>query len=290
MSANLPNRRAFTLIELILVIVILGIVSSIGMELIARVYKNYLLQRAQHNASIKTELAALQIANRLTYAIPGTVIRRVGKSGAPELITEAMIQDPSGDSYTVLQWVANDADSFNSIKNNSNRKPGWSGFCDLNASTLSGGSITLSTPGSYLERTDVIIKNLSRGSGSPHRTITDAVIYFPDDFTPYSISSASGESITMTVPSGLTHPAISEHYKLSWSSYALVVEGGDLYLYYNFSPSPGANIGNTHSLLLKNVSTFKFKGAGRTIRFKICKEENIGEDYNITSCKEKAVF
>jgi len=288
MLVQRSNKRAFTMLELIMVIVILGIVASIGSELIARVYQSYLLQRAQHRASLKTELAALQVANRLAYAIPGTIVRRITKSGTPELITEPMILNPSGNNYNVLQWVSYDTDGFNAIKNNSNRKPGWSGFCDLNASTISGGSITLSTPGSNLDLANVIIKKLSRNTGS--KTITDAVIYFPDDYTPYSITAASGESITITAPTGVTHPRIAEQYKLSWTSYALVVEGGDLNLYYNFSPAPGADIGNTHSLMLKNISTFKFKGAGRTIRFKICKQENIGEDFNITSCKEKAVF
>jgi hypothetical protein len=74
-------------------------------------------------------------------------------------------------------------------------------------------------------------------------------------------------------------------------SYALAVEGGDLYLYYNFAPKFNASRANaSKSLLMKNISTFKFKGAGRTIRFKVCKEERISEDVNITACKEKAVF
>ena len=63
------------MLELIFVIVILGIVSSIGAEIIAKIYGQYIIQRAQHRASIKTELAATQIANRLRYAIPGTVYR-----------------------------------------------------------------------------------------------------------------------------------------------------------------------------------------------------------------------
>jgi len=59
-------RRGFSMLELIFVIVILGIVSSIGAEIIANVYESYIVQRAQHRASIKTELAAIQIANRPT--------------------------------------------------------------------------------------------------------------------------------------------------------------------------------------------------------------------------------
>ncbi len=46
-------RSAFSMLELIFVIVILGIVSSIGAELIAKVYENYIVQRALHRSSLK---------------------------------------------------------------------------------------------------------------------------------------------------------------------------------------------------------------------------------------------
>lgn len=273
--SNRKNRSAFSLLELIFVIVILGIVSSLGAEIIANVYESYVLQRAQHRASLKTELVATEIANRLRYAIPGTIVRRVGKTGTPEELSEAMASAPN--AYTVLQWVAYDGDSFEAISS-ADRKPGWSGFCDIEIS----GPDNISTPGSNLDLANTIIGNLSGET----KSITNANLYFPYDSTPYDITAGTGESITL----GTDALRIIEHYKLSWSSYALVVEGGDLYLYYNFSPSPAAAIGGSSQLLLKNVTNFKFQGAGRTTRFKICKEENIGEDFNIASCKEKAVF
>jgi len=94
---------AFSMLELIFVIVILGIVASIGSEMIVKVYQQYIVQRAQHRASIKTELAATQIANRLASAIPGTVVRRDALSGGTiEGINDYM--SLGGDSYTVLQW------------------------------------------------------------------------------------------------------------------------------------------------------------------------------------------
>ena len=272
------------MLELVFVIVILGIVSSIGAEIIAKVYDSYILQRAQHRASIKTELAAVQIANRLAYAIPGTVIRRVGNAGTPEFITESLGSD--ADLYTVLQWVGYDADSFGAITV-ANRYPGWSGFCDLD---LSIGT-ALETPGSNLGLANTIIGNLSKDtSGTATADITNAAIYFPNYTTESNISSGAGTTITLSAA-----PTTKvEHYKLAWTSYALVIEGGDLYLYHNFTPSPYATIptatASNRALLLKNISTFKFRGDGRTIRFKICRSENIGEDFNVTSCKEKAVF
>ncbi len=288
------KRSAFTFLELTFVIVILGIVASLGSEMIVKVYENYILEKAQHSASIKTELAITQIANRLRYAIPGTIIRRQTKTSsnaqAEELST--FMHYPS-DSYKVLQWVAYDGDSFEAISSAADRLPGWSGFNDLDVSTNN----TIKSPGSKFSLANSIIGNLSANTGA--KTIADATVYFPGDSADYGIASAAGDILTLdaNMPTG---SSMSEHYKLSWTSYALVCENGsadypcgDLYLYYNFSPTFKATIGVTRSLLLTNVYNFKFQGAGRTTRIKICKPERISEDINdsnISSCKEKAVF
>jgi hypothetical protein len=107
--------------------------------------------------------------------------------------------------------------------------------------------------------------------------------------TDYNASITNATTLTL---SGAGADRIVEHYKLAISSYALVADqtDGHLYLYYNFDPTPAVAIGAIRSLLMRNVATFKFQGAGRTIRFKICKQERISEDVNVTACKEKAVF
>ncbi len=265
------------MLELIFVIVILGIVASIGSEMIVKVYESYIVQRAEHRATLKTELAATQIANRLSSAIPGTVYR-IKNNDTYESI-ESDLTGSNGDLYKGLQWVGSDTDSFN-MYDIANKKIGWSGFCDINASTKT----SLSTPGSKLDLADEIIDNLSNDT----KDIGDAAIYFPEDNTPHYVTTGTGETITLDKNAS----RIVEQYKLSWSSYALVVDPADghLYLYYNFDPTPATPVGTKRSLMMENVSTFKFMGAGRTIRFKICRQEPISEDVNITACKEKAVF
>ena len=265
-------KSAFTLLELIFVIVILGIVASIGSEIIANVYQQYIIQRAQHRASLKTELAALQIANRLRSAIPGTVYR-IKNDNSYELIDSSMA---NSDVYIGLQWVGSDTDSFDA-----NSTPGWSGFCDVDASSKD----SIVTRGSNLAMANTIQASLGNTSGK-------FAIFFPYDTTPYF---GIGTADTIALDNNAS--TIYEHYKLAWSSYALICENttgdcGDLSLYYNFPPQ-GIAINTTDSnssVLLRNVTTFRFTGAGRTLRFKICKEEEIGEDFNITACKEKAVF
>ncbi len=260
------------MLELIFVITILGIVSSIGAEIIANVYEGYIVQRAQYRSSMKVESTLTQIANRLTYAIPGTVFRRNGKIGVAELITS---YTPTTD-YSVLQWVAKDADSFNAISTTTSRLPGWSGFCDLDASP----GTTVSTPGSDLGLASTIIGKLGGN-------INTSSLYFSGYDDEYSIASVSGSTITLNASPPPSEKV--EHYKLAWTSYALSVEGGDLYLYHNFAPTPAVAIGGTRSLLLKNVTNFKFRGDGRTIRIKFCVNERIGDGY-IPSCSERVVF
>lgn len=273
-------RRAFSMLELIFVIIILGIVSSIGAEIIARVYEGYIIQRAQHRASIKTELAATQIANRLAYAIPGTVFRRVFTGAGVGLLTD--INEPGVGTENLLQWVGADADSFKAITSNANILPGWSGFCDVNNSNVD----SISTPGSNLALTNTIRGNLGLTTFPPQ-------IYFPAQSGLMSYR-ATLQPTTSTI--GLDNPVagsnkIVEHYKLATSSYALLVDAaGTLTLYYNFSPIINVLHGGLRQILLRNVSTFQFRGDGSTIRFKICVDERIGEDFNITICKEKAVF
>ncbi len=271
---NIKNRLAFSMLELVFVIVILGIVASIGAEVIAKVYESYIVQRAHHRASIKTQLALNQITNRLRYAIPSTVTRKLTKDGGYEFLSEDMNLDSTGEGYTVLQWVAYDGDSFEAITSTS-RRPGWSGFCDINAATPPVS--VLSTPGSNFTLTNTIQANLG-GSGR-------FAIYFPNDPVAHY---GTGSDDTITLDNNITR--IVERYKLAWTSYALVVENGDLILYYDFDPTIGTNTVGSSSLLLKNVTNFKFKGRGQTIRIKLCVEENIDTNETVSSCKEKAVF
>lgn len=269
------KKSAFSMLELIFVIVILGIVSSIGASVIAQVYESYIVQRAQYRANTKTEQALNQIANRLRYAIPATVGARVTKTSAFIPITEIT----GTATRNVLQWVAADGDSFGAMTSTS-RRPGWSGFVDLDQSSTT----TLVSPGSNLDLTKEIITNLG---GS----ISNAKLYFPNALTPVNIADGSGENITVT---GLaTGSTISERYKLAWSSYAIVFEGSDLWLYYNFAPTVGINLGTNKSLLLSNVTTFSFQGSEGSLRIKICQYEYM--DTNSTadaahSCKEKIIL
>ena len=306
-------RPAFSMLELVFVIVILGIVSGIGAEVIAKVYENYIIQRALHRTSVKTELAAAQIANRLAYAIPNTVIARLDATSFTAI-------ENAPKANKILEWVAYDADSFGYTG-----QPGWSGFADVRAGTTNLNQI--STPGSNLSFTNIIIGKLSAVT-SP-KTINDAAVFFSDPSiydvhtvgfkestipTP-TISTvnawAANAIIPFDAPLGSSSRTVKEHYKLAWTAYAIVPTeltaaqylardlGGlsandklyDLVLHYNFQPWDDSYYDAAPTkTLIRNVSVFNFMGTGDTIRFKLCTQESIGGTYPITVCKEKAVI
>ncbi len=115
-----------------------------------------------------------------------------------------------------------------------------------------------------------------------------------------AVGSSADENLTFQNPgSAVADKVISEHYKLAWSAYAIrpVPRDNthfDLELYYNYQPWHGENLESgwpsEHATLITNITVFKFAESGNTFRFKLCAQESISEEYNVTICKEKAII
>ena len=151
--------RAFSLIEVIFVVVVLGVVASIASQIIVQIYENYILQRAIYNVSIKTELVASQIVNRLTYRIQGTTISKDHNKFLNGTATDTdwlRIEDlpTAGTKYTTIEWIGYDNDSLSA-----GRVPYWSGVANYETATIN----RFETPGSQLNIVATIMSNLSDG-------------------------------------------------------------------------------------------------------------------------------
>jgi prepilin-type N-terminal cleavage/methylation domain-containing protein len=253
-------KKAFSLLEVIFVLVILGIVASISSQIIVQVYENYIIQKAVYNVSTKTEIAANQIVNRLTYRIPGTTISKDHNAfvaGIP-LPTEALhwrkLQDviAGGNTYTTIEWIGYDNDSFAA-----EQTPGWSGIADYSSGSTNIGQFL--TPGSNLSTTATILTNISKNeTGVTQVDLTStkpaAVIFAQKDnfynpadnkYNPicmglipngqtadtpaipsstdciFSVTRSGNNILQFTGTSALDPKRISERYKLAWSAYAL---------------------------------------------------------------------
>jgi len=304
-------KKAFSLIEVIFVLVILGIVASISSQIIIQVYESYILQNALYRTTTKTELVANQIVNRLTYSIPGTTIaKEPNKIYTPSSMGTnwVMLEDIDASQHQnliALEWIGYDNDSFSA-----GATPYWSGVANYETATNS----SFITPASQLSEVNKTISNLSNkkidldiSSNNP------AVLFMNSDnydvqcmgliketntscIFPVKIGN-SDDNLTFT---GDKPTIVTERYKLAWSAYALVpideAPVGDglynLYLYYNYQPWNNERYKDdgTAKLLLTNVSVFKFTENGGVIQLKLCATEQISAEHNISSCKEKAII
>jgi prepilin-type N-terminal cleavage/methylation domain-containing protein len=297
-------KKAFSLIEVIFVLVILGIVASISSQIIVQVYESYITQQAVYKVSTKTELAINQIVNRLTYSVIDSAIAKDDNSSNYKLLTDLDLT--TDENLTVLEWIGYDNDSFSA-----GSTPYWSGVSNYEVATKS----MFDTPGSQLGKVDTIIKNLSKNEVSLDGSVQlPAVIFQPrtgagDDINGKCMGLVDNNSSCIYAVSKNNATSflfddinkskiITERYQLVWSAYALVptLNSNGLYninLHYNYQPWEGEEYNSTTTstrTLITNVSVFKFTQSGGVIQLKLCASENIGKSYNISTCKEKAII
>ena len=293
------KKNAFTLVEMVFVIVVLGIVAAIGSSIIAKIYESYIYSRNINELQTKTELALTQISKYLSYRVKSSIIARKSP-------TKFVSLSDANDSYKILEWIGYDNEGF---EGNSSG-PGWSGFIDLENSETNKSQIK--TPGSQLLYSERIINALSNNDVNISLPNSSAAIIFdglPADFnvSQYGWNNGgteqhnyvfrvqrSGQDVLKFIENKPS--IIYEHYKLTWSAYALVpnpLNGSDvnLTLYYNFRPWMGEKYSDGNSsVLAEHVTTFRFLQKGDTIRLKLCITNPIFNDTNISFCKEKVVF
>ncbi len=303
------NQKAFTLLEIIFAIVVLGIVASIGSQIIVQAYETYVRQKAVHNASFKTELAVNQIANRLAYRIDSSVVaRKPGQTGsiiATDIYELINVPDGAKKDFNILEWIGYDNDGFVA--------GGWSGFVDLNQSSY----LMAITPESNLSTENTFLSNLNLNQNSPAIMFMGASgIYRTDSNATYGPACmyASGNNACM-FPVSLSGTGMlfqggdrsngnmqyTEFYQLAATAYSIVptnprqINGTDVWdleLHTNYQPWSGGNYttAGTIRLLVKNVSVFRFSQEPNSARIKICTLEQTDLNETISICKEKAVI
>jgi prepilin-type N-terminal cleavage/methylation domain-containing protein len=306
-------KKAFTMIELVMVIVVMGIVASIGADIIANLYENYLKTRSIDRLQSQTEAVLDQISKRLKYRIKDSVIARDVNGTNPYVELSALT---AGQDYEILEWIGKSNESFLGEHNGTRVVPGWSGFVDLDSNETNSTAGTLKTRGSRLDFANRIISALSYGTVDLNGTAAQrpAIIFKGKDFldvNQYGWNGVDGNyTYKVTMQSNdvfdfnETNPTtIYEQYDLAWTAYALVPEGDtndfNLTLHYNYQPwhneeyddNTTINPDIRKSVLMEHVSTFRFTQIGETIRIKLCiNDDNRSGDYNFAFCKERVVF
>jgi prepilin-type N-terminal cleavage/methylation domain-containing protein len=309
------RKHAFTMLELVFVIMIIGIIGTIGANILRVMYDNYYSSAVNNQMQANTELALQQIGNRLQYRLRDSVIV-APRTTAPGFrgVSDTDVADQN---YTRIEWIGYDIDGW---LGNGNGNPTWSGFIDVDAiDTANADFNTLHSPGSDDANISAVIEALSPSIAA--NGINNAAIFYTGantdveiDYGWYrgsAITDQNGTAAHRIVAGGnpdqfdsiatddFNGTAVFEQYKLSWTAYALSVENDNgrhnLYLYYDYRPWSGDIFSDgSRRLLLQNVSSAQAQAIGDILKVQICVDNNISGLINASElysiCKERVIF
>ncbi|MFA6761238.1 MAG: type II secretion system protein [Sulfuricurvum sp.] len=279
-------RKAFTLLELIFVIAIMGILAVYGSGLLFQAYKNYFYTKVNDELSSKSAAAVESIASRLTYRIKPSVIAK--RADGSFVGIDAATPDGN---FTILEWIGFDADGFRG-----DGKPYYSGIIDLDPSK--SDATKLYSPDTNTAAVDDSIQALG-GLG-----IDGSVLYFvgsPSNVVDgfgwdgthdalHIIKKDTNESLFFPQSGDFSGVDVYEYYQLAWSAYAVELDSNNtLQLYYNYRPWLDESIADAKKQkIMDNVGAFRFRSAGDLIKIQVCAKSQLVEDYAL--CKEKTLF
>ena len=322
-------KRAFTLLELVVVIVVLGIIAMMSFNAIMNIYSNYFQTKTVNELEAQTEIALEQISKRLEHRIKPSVIARK-PSGEFLALNDSWVNLNA--EYEILEFIPYAYEIFNdviSLDANDNvieqgGKAGrYSGYADLAKSSPATGLIS---PGSNFT-TGVVetIKDLTCKDDTRNSKCVDfenkdggVVAIFYDVY--YDVQNSFGykgisnldiakvgvkggqsglNGDTLEI-SGFANKQISEQYHLAYTANAIVPEQSadpkdtangvfDLNLYYDYRPWMGEK--------------YKSNGEKATLaknvtRFVFTEKNGVivlklcmrAKNSEITICKSKAVY
>lgn len=305
-------KKAFTLVELILVIVIVAIMSMFAVNLYLNIYRNYITSRAVEQLESRTQAVVDQISQMLRDRVVEATIARVDKATADfEHISNSDTQ------HKIIEWIGKSTISQNIPFKGTY---GWSGLTYLEDSNDS----SIVTPGTNIAVARSIIKDITGdtrvglifagnldfdGDGYGFDGNAATKVAKADLAKATTLGSSSISKIPIT---DCTSPncRISEKYYMTHSAYAIVpttpkkygckdesskfnCQEFELKLVYNYQPWNGNDI-NTgqETILAKNVTRFRFRGIGSNIELKICMRMPDGsmiDSADFIVCKTKVV-
>jgi len=170
-------KKAFTLIELIVVLVIMGILATIATEILLKVYQNYAITKATNALVYKTDLIINEIASKLQTRIPNSVIATECNAttngcrdgNITDFISIEKLTQNNASKYPVIEWISKDIYSRRGEWNSTLKEviPGWSGFVDLKKTQINSdnGDYNITIPYSKMSVIQDIEGNFTKSWG-----------------------------------------------------------------------------------------------------------------------------
>jgi len=298
------RRYAFTMIELLFVIVVMGILGKYGVEFLAQAYHNFIFSKINNTLQNNAEMAVETIAARLQYRIKNSTIARKSNNGDFEAI-----QSAQGTEYDILEWVGSDEEGFRGTN-----KPLWSSIIDLDDSNAT----YLVSPETNTTALNNMIVALSHNSGTD---INNTALYFigsnsnknqwgweiphaafsDQNKSMHPVKADANISVFLPKVGDFSGKDVYEYYQLAWTAYAVGMNDynatgnntGTLRVWYDYQPWDGEDYNSSttkSTVIMNNVSTFKFRAVGSVIKIQVCVKSDLVEDEKYSICKEKTVF
>lgn len=300
----MKRKNAFTMLELIFVIIVIGILSKFGVEILAQSYKSYIATQVNDRFQNQSSAALEFIAKRLQYRIRPSVIVRNDSNFSDFHSLEGMGAQAG---YDVLEWIGYDVDGL--------RAGAWSGIYSksyVNARLYSQQTNT-ATEGN-------LINALSFGNSG----FNDSAIFFIgssssqdsfgwdgnaiNDFTQsmkpvqtdansslFAPPAAFADNFTTMDPS--VQSLEYNTYQLASTANAIVFDTTNNRLQFctDYQPWNGQTYNNNgHCYTLMNeVSDFKKRQNKGVITLKVCSVNNTFKDLpegQFLTCKEKTIL
>jgi len=307
------KQKAFTLVEVIITIVILGILSAGTFVSLKHLYIRVAKSKALSNLSSDSQIVVDQISSLLYDRVPSSTIG-YKSDGTFDTIYNL------GSSYSVIEWIA--------VANEAQKAGYYSGFVDLNKSDKN--TKTIFSPHINISELNNVMANKFSKSSSDLALIfagsfDDGSLVLSNDFNSSfgwhgNLYNQIETNLTINnnnIILNITPDEIYEKYYLVDSAYA-IARGADidlnascindlnksdnntLFLFYNYRPwqgktfcadPNGSNQDGNVTVLTYNAKGFQASLVNNSLRFSLTLQKHIrGSENNVTISKQKVVF
>lgn len=135
---NIFTRNAFTMVEIVFVIVITGLVAVAGSKAIVQILQNYTLQKMYAKTEMDSASAIRQISNYLQNAIWDSIALKPSNNNNYAPIGEVSTHTDGklNNIYKDLYFIEKDMDNISGYYDNGNNVPYFNGFVNLKLSGI----------------------------------------------------------------------------------------------------------------------------------------------------------
>jgi prepilin-type N-terminal cleavage/methylation domain-containing protein len=311
------KRRAFTMIELLFVIVIMGIVGTFAIEMVRQYYEGIYRTKTITERAAEADYILDQVSKYFENAISASIVN-LDEDAIGALNCKVPDVADSAHDYTVA-FIAVDHDSLKGMWNGTTYLPGWNE--DVNVS-----GFTMRAFGANYNYASVITTALNGGGDLRNSAVYNNSRNVANnggcsDYRLDDVSTDINDTKFLRIDSVLTNTTLTLHRSLDddnkkrayllRSAYGFRVQGdGDFTMYTNFQPWMGErynDVGINQRLLGQKVAHFyadynttDFQGVqnltdrGLVWRLKLCMrgiDANLSDSTNSANdiCRERRV-